>query len=420
MTTIPPARTSSLGESAVARQPIYDANLNVAAYELLFRRAGDTTAVIDDPDEATSQTLMNAFVDTDLQALVSGRLAFVNVTRSFVLQDLALLARAERMGLELLEDVEIDRELVDALRRLASDGYVIALDDFVYRDELVPVLELAHVVKLDALALGEDGLAFQLELLRPFDVWVVAEKVETHEEFDACKRLGCTHFQGNFFCRPKVVPRGDVGASRLAKIQLVASLQHPSLELEDLEEIIERDIGLSYRLLRYINSAFFYLPRRVESIRDAMMVVGKRRVQSWATLIVLADLKPRPSELFVTAMVRARMCESLAVAAGLTVADTPGADTFFTTGLFSVVDALVDLPMEKALERLPFSDEIVEALLGGAGRLADVLRASVAYSLGDFDGAVGSGFAPEQLAAAYRGAVGWADSMSDELHAAAA
>src|SRR5262249_1850522 len=151
------------------------------------------------------------------------------------------------------------------------------------------------------------------------------------------------------------------------------------------------------RLLRYINSAFFYLPRRIESVRDAMMVVGRRRVQSWATLIVLADLKPRPSELFVTAMLRARMCESVAIAAGLTVADTPGADTFFPTGLFSVVAALVDMPMERALERLPFSDEIVEALLGGAGRLADVLRAVVAYTQADFDVAAAPGFPDEHL-----------------------
>jgi EAL and modified HD-GYP domain-containing signal transduction protein len=415
MTITPPLQTIPLSESAVARQPIYDRQLNVVAYELLFRRLGSGHAGIGNPDELTSATLMNAFAVSDLRTIVSGRLALVNVTRSFVLQDLALLAGADKMGLELLEDETVDEALVAALRRHAAAGYAIVLDDFVYRDELKPALELAHVVKLDALALGEQGLVEQLGLLAPYKVWLLAEKVESHEEFELCMNLGFTHFQGYFFCKPKVVESQQIGASRLAKLQLLASIQKPSLQLEELEEIIGRDVGLSYRLLRYINSAFFFLPRPVDSIRDAMMVVGQRRVQSWATLITLADLKPRPSELFVTAMLRGKMCELAAVEAGLALPGTPGADTFFTTGLFSVIDALMDVPMEEVLEKLPFSEEIVDALLDGEGPLADVLRAVVAYSQGDFDAANVPALESAALASAYLEAIAWADETSGAL-----
>src|SRR6185312_33850 len=208
--------------------------------------------------------------------------------------------------------------------------------------------EVADIVKIDILAVGTVGAAEQVKPLRRFGVKLLAEKVETQAEFRVCRDIGFDLFQGYFFCRPEVLETRTLGANRLAMLQLVAALQDDRTELSRLETLILRDVALSYRLLRYMNSAFFGLRQRVDSVGRALALLGINNVRRWATMTILAGIEDKPQELIVTALVRARLCELLGPAMG-----QGNGDQLFTLGLFSVIDALMDAPMADVLSSIP-------------------------------------------------------------------
>ncbi|MDP9250726.1 MAG: HDOD domain-containing protein [Chloroflexota bacterium] len=366
--------------SFVARQPIYDANLEVYAYELLFRDGDVDHADISDQEAATASTVVTTFSDIGLDALVGGRCAFVNTTRDFVMRDFVTLLPAGRVVLELHRGEALDPEVLAELRRLVELGYLIALDDFVIREDSLPLLEVAHFVKFDVQAFTRDQLAEQVQALRSHEVSLIASKIEDHHTFEACKELGFDHFQGYFFCQPKTVTGKGIPSNRLTQMRLMTVLQDPHCELEELERSITNDLGVSFRLLRWINSAYFSLPRKVNSVREALVLLGVRNVRSWALLMTLAAIDDQPSELIRTAMVRAKMCELIARAI-----DRPDPDAHFTVGLFSVVDAFMNMRMEDVLSELPLSPEVAGALRDQSGPLGEVLSWVLTYERGRFE-----------------------------------
>jgi len=366
--------------SFVARQPIYDANLEVYAYELLFRDGDVDHAEISDEEAATASTVVATFSDIGLDALVGGRSAFVNATRDFVMHDFVTLLPAGRVVLELHRGEALDPVVLEELRRLVDLGYLIALDDFVIREDSMPLLEVAHFVKFDVQAFTRDQLAEQVRALHPHKVSLIASKIEDHHTFEACKDLGFDHFQGYFFCQPKTVTGKGIPSNRLTQMRLMTVLQNPRCELEELERSITNDLGVSFRLLRWINSAYFSLPRTVNSVREALVLLGVRNVRSWALLMTLATIDDQPSELIRTAMVRAKMCELIAKAI-----DRPDPDAHFTVGLFSVVDAFMNMRMEDVLGELPLSPEVAAALRDQSGPLGEVLSWVLTYERGRFE-----------------------------------
>ena len=197
------------------------------------------------------------------------------------------------MVLEVLEDVPPDAEVLAGLSAYVREGYLVALDDFVFDESLRPLIELAHVIKIDLMALSRGELEEHVRLLRAYDVKLLAEKVETEEEFEFCKQLGFDYFQGYFLARPNIVQGTQLPPNRLGLLQLLAKLQDPKVEVSDLEEIIGHDAALGYKLLRYLNSAFFALPREVESLRAAVIYLGTQTIQRWASLLLLARLDER-------------------------------------------------------------------------------------------------------------------------------
>jgi c-di-GMP phosphodiesterase len=398
-----------MAEVFVARQPIFDRARRVAGYELLFRGARDNRAVIADDDDATSAVVVNTFTDFGLDRVVGDADAWLNVSRSFVLDRLAFALPPERVVLELLERQEVDATLVETLRELRGQGFRIVLDDFVYEPALAPLVELAEVVKLDVRALGTTGAAEQVRILRRFDVKLLAEKVETQDEFRLCRDMGFDLFQGYFFCRPEVLEGRTLGANRLAMLQLVAALQDERTELPRLETLILRDVALSYRLLRYMNSAFFGLRQRVDSVGRALSLLGINNVRRWATMTILAGVEDKPQELIVTALVRARMCELL----GPSLGERNG-DQLFTLGLFSVIDALMDAPMAEVLRSIPFEEDMLAALSDHAGSKGELLKCVLRWERGDFDGA-GEIADPEVVAATHLEALEWAKLTMSEL-----
>ncbi len=388
----------------IARQPIFDTSLDVAGYELLFRGANQNVAVISDHDEATSTVVMNAFTEIGLDSVVGDRKAWLNVTREFLLSGMARALPPHRVVLELLEEQQVDEELLASLDSHRAAGYSLALDDFAWNDELAPLVRRADFVKVELLGRDPADVAADIRKLRRFPVTLLAEKVETREEFDRCVDLGFDLFQGYFFCKPEMMEARSVAPNQLSMLQLVAALQNPAIEFDHLENLVARDIALSYRLLRYMNSAFFGLRREVESIGRALRMLGLENVKRWVTLSIFAGVDDKPRELIETALVRARFCE---------LAGDGDGDQLFTLGLFSVVDALMDALMDASMadivESIPFTEEMRSALVSHEGPKGALLSTAISFERGDFDPPL------DHLAAAYLEALEWATGAAAEL-----
>ncbi len=367
-------------EAFVARQPIFDRHLHVAGYELLFRGGEATSALVSDSEGATASVVLNSFTEIGLERLVGAKPAWVNVSREFVLDGLAATVPPSVVGLEILEDELLDERFVHALIELKRQGYRLALDDFEYSVSAERLLTLVDVVKLDLIALGREGMAREVARLRPYGMTLLAEKVESHEEHAYCAELGCDLFQGFFFCRPELMHNRGIVANRASVLQIVAALQDPTVQLAQLERMIGRDVGLSFRLLRYINSAFFGLRFEVSSIGQALALLGVQNLRRWATLTVLASIDGKPPELTVTALVRARFCE---LAGDQLAGPRPG--ELFTLGLFSVIDALMDAPIEEVVAMIPFPSDMRDALVAREGEKGELLGCVTALEAGDFD-----------------------------------
>jgi c-di-GMP phosphodiesterase len=383
----------------LARQPIFDADLKVKAFELLYRAVGEDGRPLDG-GKATATVLVAALADVGLHRLVGEQRAFINVDREFLMTFRPLPLPADRVVLELVEDQVIDDELVEVLTDLVRSGFTLALDNFDYRPEYKPLLRLAHIVKLDVQATPAELLAETIGRLKEWDVEVIAEKVETREELDHCRRLGATGFQGYFFERPELVSGRPTPTLRLGAIARLLDTQDD--DFDALEELISHDVGVSHKLLRLANSAHVAPRSRIKSIRHALALIGGRTVRRWTTLLMLAEARGHAHELLVTALIRARCCE---VRAERDHSADP--DRAFTAGLFSVADVLLDMPLPEVLESLPFDDALAAALLAHFGPEGKVLKAVLDYEHGRFDEAAGDDDVTG-LGATYYEAVEWA------------
>ena len=394
----------------VGRQPIFDRNLECYAYELLYRTAGAGQARVRDGNQATSQVVYNAFLEIGLDKLVGHRPAFFNVTRDFLLSDYTALIPPHRAVLEILEDVEIDDRLIRAVRRLRAGGYRIALDDFIYHPHMQPLVELADIIKIDLLQLDDAQVTRHVKQLRPYPLKLLAEKVETREQFRRCSGLGFEYFQGYFLCRPEIVKSRQVAPNQVATLRLLARLQDPAVDLRELGEIISHDLSLAHRMLRVINSAEAFLAQKVESISQAIVLLGTQFVAKLASLVILARMKDQPRELITTAITRARMCELLGKVAG-----GEPSDAFFLVGLFSTLDAILGVSLESALSQLPLTEKVQAALLAREGILGEVLDCVIAFERGDWDTVTSGALDRAAIQRSYLQAISWAAEMTSQV-----
>jgi EAL and modified HD-GYP domain-containing signal transduction protein len=368
----------------VARQPIFDRRLHVAGYELLFRAdSAADRALVSDPQAATATVLLNSFTDIGLERIVGAAPAWLNVSREFLLDGLAQLVPPAGVVLELLENQEVDEALMARVVELGRQGYRLALDDFACEPQADQLVSHVDVVKLDLMALGRDRFAATVHGLESRGVTILAEKLETYEDYRFCRTLGCDLFQGYFFCRPELVQQQGAQANGLALLELLAELQDPGVDLPALERTIATDVSLSNRLLRYINSAFFGLRQQVRSINQAVALLGIDNLKRWGSLSAFASVTDKPAELTVTALIRARFCEL----AGERESRLTTGSELFTLGLFSVIDALLDRPIDELLAQLPFPQDMCDALSSHEGENGRLLECLVAVEAGHFDAA---------------------------------
>lgn len=397
----------------IARQPIYDRGLNVYAYELLYRAGEENQADVVDGDDATSQVLINALMEIGLPDIVGSAYAFINLTKHYILEGVPPTLAQDNVVLEVLEDILPDEALITALNKLKAEGHTIALDDFIYDPTKRSLVEVADLIKIDLMALPEGGLEEQVKILKPYGMRLLAEKVETQEEFEHCKDLGFDYFQGYFFCKPNIIRGTRTPTSRIAIMQLLAKLQDPDLDFSELQTLISQDVSLSYRILRYINSAHFSLGRKVDSIQRSITLLGLKTIKPWVAILAMSSADDKPYELTLTALMRARMCEILA---GVTTgAHKIPAENAFTAGLFSALDAFLDKPLVDILDALPLADELNDALLKHDGPLGQLLYLVLEYEQGHWDSVGDSQYAASTLHNAYLESIRWASEISGAL-----
>jgi EAL and modified HD-GYP domain-containing signal transduction protein len=400
-----------MSNAYVARRPIFDRNLDVLAYELLFRNPAAVAADVIDHQQATTRVVLDSLTELGLDHIVGTKLAWINVSREFLVDGLASALPPERVGLEILEDQMVDDALLEAIAAARQQGFLIALDDFELGTGGDRLLQHVHVIKLDMVALGRDGLTDHVRRPRHLDGELLAEKVETPEDHGFARALGCHRFQGFFYRRPELLSRRRIDAGRASLVRLICRLQDPSTTLQEIAKEVRNDVGLSLRLLRYINSAAIGMAHRVNSVTQVVTLLGPAHLRRWATLTAFAGLAHERSELTRTALVRARFCE---------LSDQGQASSSnqrFTLGLFSVMDALTDLTLEDAVSAVPFPPDMCEALLDHTGPMGLLLAAVIALEEGSF--ALGEALAPLS-GELYVEALGWADATVGALDGTAA
>ncbi len=395
----------------LGRQPIFNKDLKPVAYELLYRDgAADQSDKTD--ARASADVLINTFLEMGVQRVVGKARAFIHVTPEILDDNLLRLFDPAQLVLQLMPDAAFDDNLLESVGRLRASGYGISVDDLLVHEGTLPLLELAHFVKVDLQAVPEAELAEHVADLRRFSVALIAEKVETHEQFAQCQALGFDFFQGYFFARPKLVASRTMSEDHVSVMQLLAVLHSPRSQLQDVQNVIQRSVSLSYRLLRYANSAAFNLPRKITSIAQAIVILGQRRIRDMATLLALTGSKDLPHELTSTLLARAKLCAKLA---------PPGrdaADSAFTAGLFSGLDALLGKPLAQLLDDLPLADDVRAAVLEHAGPLGHILAGVLALERGDFENPALEALDAQLAPAAYLEALDWANEAMSELRAA--
>jgi len=396
--------------SFVARQPILTADEKVFGYELLFRDGIEDYFRETDADSASRRTL-DTSLQIGLEVLCDGRRGFVNCTREVLLKDYMTLLPSTLAVVEVLESVPADDLVRAALQRLKQAGYTIALDDFITNDPRASLTDFADIIKIDLRQTTPEESVAIVKKYGPWRCRLLAEKVETREEFAATKAAGFIYFQGYFFRRPEVLHAKEIPANGMNYLRLLRTVSQQDIDVRELEAIIKQEASVCLRLLRYLNSAAFGVQNEVHSIRHALTLLGEREVRRWVRLVAtLAAGEKRSSELVVSAMVRARFCELLAPRV------PHGESDLFLMGLLSMIDAILEIPMIRVLETIPLDHETKSVLLGAASKLRPLYDLMLAHESGDWtvtaERARQLGLNESEVAELYWQAMQWARQIS--------
>ena len=349
----------------VARQPIFTPQRMIWAYELLFRSSSVcTTAEFPDADQATQQVIADGYTlaRTGINPTTK---AFINFPRNLLLEETAFALPPETSVIEVLETVEPEPAILGRLQTLKKNGYIIALDDFVGQPGYEPLLELADIIKVDILGMTTEQIEKIVEELKPYPGKLLAEKVEDIEIFEATKSMGFDLFQGFFFSKPEIIPGYKLSSNQQSRLRLLKELSTEDFELPALSEIVQSDVSISYRLMQYINSTHFSTRIKVESISRALGLLGRRNIQQWLRVTVMADLNKTDSgrELMWLSICRGRFLQLMAEHATTTFP----ANSMFILGLFSLLDALLGQPMETILKNIPLDEELKKYIIDPEG-----------------------------------------------------
>ncbi len=363
-------------DQIIARQPIFNAHRKLYAYELLYRGAEKRELGSVSGEKATTNLLTSAFLTKDIEDISGHRPCFINFTQKLLERNLPVAFPKNKLVIEILEGVHPSKRVLAVCRILREMGYRIALDDFVYHRNLEPFLELAHIVKIDVRLTPLDTLMRTLNHLAAHNVKLLAEKVETQEEFEKAVKLGFSYFQGYFFCKPQRIRIKELSSVKMNLMRLLAEVVKKNTNIDRLREIISTDVAVTYKLMRFLNSAYFYTLEEITSVEHAVAYLGEKELRRFLMLIIVSDLTTeKPEELVRLALVRAKFMELLAGKGGFSPRESA---ELFVVGLFSLLEAMLDIPMRKIVDKLPLGGEVKASLLGRENKYAPFLRLSLA------------------------------------------
>lgn len=367
----------------VARQPVFNTHKKIFGYELLFRNGFKNAFPDIDGDIATSNVLSNTFFSFEMKEILGKKPGFVNFTKDLILQKTPLLFPLKHLVVEVLENIEPDRKILAALNEFKKKGFTIALDDFVYHEKFKPMMELCRIIKFDLLATPLESLINIIkDIQNNYNITLLAEKVETYEVFEQAKKLGFRLFQGYFFSKPEILSKKEISANHIVLLKLINEVGQDDFSFKSIEDIIKKDVSVSFKLLKFINSAYFGRPSAINTIKDAITYLGMNELRKFVHIIAVSDLgKDKPAELIRVSVIRARMCELC----GTVLKTHFSTEELFTLGLFSLMDALLDKPMEEILNATSFSEKIKAALLKKDKDFAKILDIIISFEQGNWE-----------------------------------
>ena len=399
-------------EHFIARQPIFDTKGRVYAYELLFRSGLHNYFDCDDQDHAAASVIANSNLLFNLDEMTGGTKAFINCTRTVLLEDLMTTLPRQQAVVEVLEDVEPDEAIITACQRLKKQGYILALDDFVYHKNFEPLLELADIIKVDFLLSDVEEQERLAKTMIPRGIKMLAEKVETHEVYEHAKNMGYQLFQGYFFAKPVIISRKDIPTNKVQFLRILKDIHAQEVDFKKLALTIQSEVSLSYKLLKLINSAAFALRHKVTSILQALSLLGLREIRSWVSLLSIASMADdKPAELVVSSLIRARLCEQLAQPCKMGDRQSD----MFLMGLFSLLDVIMSRPIDEILHEITVEEDVMGALTSEPGTLRSILDLVIATEKGEWEKvsslALELRIEEEFLSTEYLDAVKWAQDI---------
>jgi c-di-GMP-related signal transduction protein len=403
-------------EVFVGRQPIFDIHQELFGYELLNRTGKENVYLQTDGDMATLEVLKNSFLSIGMDKLADGKKCFINFTEKLILNDIPTYFDKEAIAIEILEDIIPSREILQACAKLKQLGYTIVLDDFVLKDENKALLEYANIIKVDIIKSNIQDIGKILRELPHKDVKLLAEKVETREDFTIAKSLGFTLFQGYFFSKPVVINAKDVSSTLINQqhLYLLNKIDDPEPDIDEIAELVENDFSLTYKILRIVNSAAYHMRNKINSIKQAIMVLGLYELRKWVLLMAISDYKSaKDNETIKLSMCRAKFAESIGKLIQRNISE------YFLLGLFSLLDTILERPMEEILVELPLTPAMQEALLGHKNEFTLVLDLLSSLERGISITELSSilNIPEDEIYSQYVEAIGWADSLNRSINA---
>ncbi|MCM3743894.1 HDOD domain-containing protein [Sporosarcina luteola] len=403
----------------VGRQPILDSEGQIYGYELLYRNSEQNSFPDIDPEQATIHLLVNTFLSIGVDQISGKSKSFINFSGDLLIKDIFSNLKPEYVVIEILEDVEITPMLISRIREIKQDGFQLALDDFIMQDQYAlhtELFELIDYVKVDFLAVDDKSRRDIERFIKRYPhIKMLAEKIETEEQFQIAKQSGYDLFQGYFFAKPEIIKGVEIPANLNLHVQIIGKLNDRNPNIDEIANLILHDISLTYKLLRFINTLNFSVPKSVGSVKQAIVLIGLRELKKWMRILMLQDISDHSSSGRVKALVsysmsRAKMCELVAIRTGY-----PNGDEHFFVGLFSLLDAIMNRDWEDILPMFPFSEEVAETLQGKKTDMTPYLELAIATERFDMekinDISKRFGLSKEEIAAYSNKANHWAQQL---------
>ncbi|WP_027853689.1 EAL and HDOD domain-containing protein [Marinobacterium litorale] len=400
------------GQVLIARHPIFDSQQRVIAYELNYHRDTSLNDMLAaDPDaSSSSEMILSTYTSISDQGEVKRVPAFLPVPVSMVADGSMPALPTKQVVLQLSVPTKVGAEFAKALKQLAADGYRIALEVRGFDERLLPLYKMAKIIKLDVSLMSVDELHEQAKAFAQCKTTLLAADIQSVEQLELCISAGFKLFEGSFLSRPKVVKGRRVSANQVALMQLIQELQKPNAKPEALEHMIIRDPVLTYKLLRIVNSAAYSLVRKVESVAEAVVLLGIDQVRKWATLIAMTNHQDKPEELARALLIRGRMCELIAEGQKRT-----NAGSYFMAGMMSGLHVMLDVDQQTMLQEVPLGDDIKSAISSYEGPIGETLEQTIAYESGDWE-KLPPDFNITLFEGAYRKSLNWAKESMQAMY----